>query len=93
MDDTQSKLLILPKGSLSGDNVSEGALAAKRAAESLNVPVVEAVLDAANATVTLVDAQGPLPTGTPTSASEDLTALILHTSGTTGRPKAVPLSH
>ncbi|WFD21775.1 oxalate--CoA ligase [Malassezia equina] len=93
LDDTQSKLLILPKGSLSGENVSEGALAAKRAAESLNVRVLEAVLDAANATVTLVDAQGPLPKGTPTGASEDLTALILHTSGTTGRPKAVPLSH
>lgn len=88
-----SKLLVLPKGSLSGQNASESALAAKRAAESLNVRVVEAVLDVAQATVTLVDAQGPLPAGTPTGASEEQTALVLHTSGTTGRPKAVPLSH
>ncbi|WFD18096.1 oxalate--CoA ligase [Malassezia caprae] len=93
LEDTDSKLLILPKGTLSGEGASEGALAAKRAADSLNVRAVEAVLDAANATVTLVDAQGPLSKGEPTEASEDQTALILHTSGTTGRPKAVPLSH
>jgi len=93
LGDTDAKLLILPKGSLRGEGVSGGALAAKRAAESLNIRIVEAVLDAANATVTLVDAQGPLPKGEPTGASEDQTALILHTSGTTGRPKAVPLSH
>lgn len=94
LEDTKSQLLIVPSGTLAdASNASEGALAAVAAAKSLNVRVVEVALDAANAAITLQDASGPLPTGTPRTASPEDTALVLHTSGTTGRPKAVPLTH
>ncbi|WFD29415.1 oxalate--CoA ligase [Malassezia sp. CBS 17886] len=94
LDDTASSLLIAPRGTLAG-TADEGALAAKRAADALGVPVVEAALDTSRATpfVTLVARDGPLLTGKAQQAAGSDTALVLHTSGTTGRPKAVPLTH
>ena len=92
LEDTKTPALIVPAGTLSGTDASEGALAAKRAADALSVRVVEIVYGAK--TLQLVDANGAsTPSADATEASEDDTALILHTSGTTGRPKAVPLTH
>lgn len=93
LDDTKSKLLILPHGTLKGDGASDGALAALKAAQGLQVRVVEIKLDVATATMNLLDGDTPLPTATTRQAHENDTALVLHTSGTTGRPKAVPLTH
>lgn len=94
LDDTKSQLLIVPSGTLTDPSkATEGAKSAVSAAKSLNVRVVEATLDVQGAKIWLQDTNGPLPLGEPRTASSDDTALVLHTSGTTGRPKAVPLTH
>ncbi|WFD36345.1 oxalate--CoA ligase [Malassezia cuniculi] len=90
LEDTQTKLLVLPNGALEG-KAGEGASAAARAAKSLGISIAEVVVD--NGKITLVADGAPLPAGEVHHASEDDTALVLHTSGTTGRPKAVPLTH
>ena len=41
----------------------------------------------------LVDEDGDAPDGTPAGVGADDIALVLHTSGTTSRPKIVPLLH
>ncbi len=41
----------------------------------------------------LTDEEGAAPDGTPAEAGADDVALVLHTSGTTSRPKIVPLLH
>ena len=64
---------------VSSSDASEGALAAKRAADALSVRVVEIVYGAK--TLQLVDANGAsTPSADATEASEDATALILHPS-------------
>ncbi|WFC93943.1 oxalate--CoA ligase [Malassezia brasiliensis] len=94
LDDTKSQLLVVPSGTLRNPaSASEGALAAVAAAKALNVRIVEAVLDAQQAKIWLQDADGPLSIAETSTAWPDHTALVLHTSGTTGRPKAVPLTH
>lgn len=90
LEDTQTKLLVLPSGALEG-KAGEGASAAARAAQLLNVPVAEAVVDSGK--IALVADGKPLSDGTPREANPEDVALVLHTSGTTGRPKAVPLTH
>ncbi len=82
MEDADSQLAIVPPGDHAG----------RDAAASLGIPVMEASLDG-SATVLKSG-------GTPLSESktadrpnaEDI-ALFLHTSGTTSRPKGVPLTH
>ena len=98
LEDTNTPVIIVPNGTLAEKNVSEGALSAARAAKSIQVRTLEIVHDVPTASrsksvMRLVDQNGSLPTGEATVAEEDDTALILHTSGTTGRPKAVPLTH
>ena len=98
LEDTNTPAIIVPNGTLAEKNVSEGALSAARAAKSRQVRTLEIVHDVPTASrsksvMRLVDQNGSLPTGEATVAEEDDTALILHTSGTTGRPKAVPLTH
>ena len=89
LQDTQSKLLVLPVGSLASNS------AAVQAAKEAQVPVVEIAFDRSACSITLLDANGkPVRrAGMVRLPSADQTALFLHTSGTTGRPKCVPLSH
>ena len=67
---------------------------ARAVAASRGIPVVELVPDAATAGVFTLRPEAPLA-GTPAqggAAQPDDIALVLHTSGTTSRPKIVPLS-
>lgn len=82
MEDADSQLAILPPGDHPG----------RDAAAQLNIKTLDARLDGPG--VILEDAGSPL-TATKDSAppSPDDIALFLHTSGTTSRPKGVPLLH
>jgi acyl-CoA synthetase (AMP-forming)/AMP-acid ligase II len=81
LDDTQARTLILPKG---------GAQAARQAAQ-LGTTIVEVALDGAGEFALECDA--PKAGKTATAPDGDDVALVLHTSGTTSRPKRVPLLH
>ena len=83
MEDAEAQLVILPLGDHPGRDAAQG----------LGIPTLDASLDADGKTLlsrggkTLtrrVDVAGPSP---------DDVALFLHTSGTTSRPKGVPLTH
>ena len=83
MEDAEAQLAILP----------EGEHAAREAAGQLSVPTIEAALDDAGRTVLsrggdVLAARRDAPAPSP-----DDVALFLHTSGTTSRPKGVPLTH
>lgn len=71
--------------------VPPGDHAARQAAAQLGLPVWEAQLDAGNG----VRLDGPAQTATVSDEAPrpDDVALFLHTSGTTNRPKGVPLTH
>lgn len=89
IDDLSSALALVPKGSFE----KEGP--AVRAARKYNAAIAECYVD--NGKVVLdVREQGKLAdrgSQKVLQAQPEDVALVLHTSGTTGRPKAVPLSH
>ena len=70
---------------------------ARDAAAALEVPVLEVRADADRPAGVFEfagsAAAGQAPTARPGMATPDDTALVLHTSGTTSRPKIVPLLH
>jgi len=67
---------------------------ARDAAVNLGIPIVELSHDAAAPAGTFrLDGPACGGGGSPGPAAADDTALILHTSGTTSRPKIVPLTH
>jgi acyl-CoA synthetase (AMP-forming)/AMP-acid ligase II len=73
--------------------LSPGAQAAREAAAALGVPMSEAQF-AAGAHVNVEPLVGKRPSrGTVETPRPDDVALLLHTSGTTSRPKGVPLTH
>ena len=83
MEDAEAQLAILPLGDHAG----------REAADGLGIPTLDASLDTDGKTrlsrggktlTRRVDVAGPSP---------DDVALFLHTSGTTSRPKGVPLTH
>ena len=83
MEDAEAQLAILPLGEHP----------AREAAAELGVPTIEAALDDAGRTV--LSRGGDTLTArrdAPAPAADDV-ALFLHTSGTTSRPKGVPLTH
>lgn len=88
IDDLSSAIALVPKGAFAQD------AAAVRAARKYNAAIAECyyngkevVLDVKE-TGKLAGKRASLETAQP-----DDVALVLHTSGTTGRPKAVPLTH
>ena len=82
LDDTNAKAMIVPPG----------AAAAARQAASAGMILVEMAVDGAGAL--RLESAAPRQVGRTASEprSEDV-ALVLHTSGTTSRPKRVPLTH
>lgn len=91
IDDIKSALVIVPKGAVAAE------APAVKAARKFNAAVAEAEWSPQKRQVLLVlkekgGLQGKGAVATATAEPEDV-ALVLHTSGTTGRPKAVPLTH
>ncbi len=82
MEDASSGLAILP----AGDHQ------ARQAAAQLGVPCVDASLDGAQLEL-MRNGQALTASVEPAAPSPDDPALFLHTSGTTSRPKGVPLTH
>lgn len=89
IDDLSSALVLVPQGQADGPAV--------RAAQKYNAAVAECYLHPQTQKVVLdvktpgkLAGQGNRPIE---KAQPEDVALVLHTSGTTGRPKAVPLSH
>lgn len=85
LSDSESKLLLTPK---------EGNKAAQAAATKLEIPHLTALLSDAESDITL----DPIPSTSGPNAVAGIindpsdVALFLHTSGTTSRPKGVPLT-
>src|SRR5438309_7350290 len=82
LEDTGARALILPR-----QNTEEA-----RAAAGNGVMIIEADLDS-EGRVQFSSAHTPRDARTTDSPNSGDIALILHTSGTTSRPKRVPLSH
>jgi len=80
LEDTNARALIVPR------NGSEEA----RAAAGEGVVIIETDVDAGGHV--RLSSNGPTVSRNDQNADDDI-ALILHTSGTTSRPKRVPLSH
>src|SRR5690349_6673085 len=89
IDDLSSALTLVPRGSFE----KEGP--AVRAARKYKAAIAECYLDGSKVVLDVKE-RGKLAQSQAQSVSqaepEDV-ALVLHTSGTTGRPKAVPLTH
>lgn len=81
LEDTSARALILPK---------ENSEAARAAAADGKILIIDASTDG-NGRVRF-SSDGQLNNADASDTNEDI-ALILHTSGTTSRPKRVPLSH
>lgn len=93
IEDLKSALLLVPKGSV------EKNTPAVQAARDFNTAIAEIYWDnSINGLAFDLKDVGALkkPTtqqGLPNPPKPETVALVLHTSGTTGRPKAVPLTH
>ena len=83
MEDAEAQLTILPLGEH----------AAREAAEQLGVPTIEASLDDSGRTLLSKGGDTLTARRDAPAPSPDDVALFLHTSGTTSRPKGVPLTH
>jgi acyl-CoA synthetase (AMP-forming)/AMP-acid ligase II len=81
LEDTAARVLIVP----------HDAEEARAAAIATNTPIIECLLDAKQVRFTCDTKLHADSTADPNG--RDAIALILHTSGTTSRPKRVPLSH
>ena len=83
MEDADAQLVILPNGDHAG----------RQAAAQLGIPTLDARLDFdAEVRVSRDGADLAERTDAPAPSPDDV-ALFLHTSGTTSRPKGVPLTH
>jgi acyl-CoA synthetase (AMP-forming)/AMP-acid ligase II len=83
LEDTRARVLVVPPG---------GAAPAARAA-AVELPIIEAAFDV-DGRLELEHAAGQALTPSELEPPDpDRVALVLHTSGTTSRPKLVPLRH
>ncbi|KAA6410713.1 MAG: Acetyl- synthetase [Lasallia pustulata] len=89
IDDLSSALALVPKGSFRQDG------AAVRAARKYNAAIAECYWDGQEVVLDVKETGKLSGKGgrQVEKAKPDDIALVLHTSGTTGRPKAVPLTH
>ncbi|KAG5228364.1 oxalate--CoA ligase [Salix suchowensis] len=84
LSDSESKLLIMPQ---------EPIVPAQTAASKLKIPHVTSTLDFQSKRVTLSTVSESLPDAVDEVVNDSCdVALFLHTSGTTSRPKGVPLT-
>ena len=83
MEDADAQLAILPPGDHPG----------REAAAQLGVATLDAALDADGRTALFRDGSPLTARKDAPAPSPDDVALFLHTSGTTSRPKGVPLTH
>lgn len=81
--DLRPKALIMAPGTVES---------ARLAAAALSIPVIDLSLDAAWPAGHFALPAGPLSVTEPVAATNSNVALLLHTSGTTSRPKLVPLT-
>ncbi|GES62635.1 coenzyme A synthetase [Aspergillus terreus] len=89
IEDLDSTLVLIPQGAYRQNGP------AVRAAQKYNAAIAECYWNGSEVVLNMKE-RGKLArnTGVPVEqAQEDDVALVLHTSGTTGRPKAVPLTH
>jgi acyl-CoA synthetase (AMP-forming)/AMP-acid ligase II len=89
IDDLNSALAIVPKGAVAQNSE------AVRAARKYNAAIAECYWNGERVVLDVKDhgkLRGMSSVGLGSAQPEDI-ALVLHTSGTTGRPKAVPLTH
>ncbi|OCT51679.1 putative peroxisomal-coenzyme A synthetase [Cladophialophora carrionii] len=89
IEDLSSAVVILPQGAYANDGP------AVKAARKYNAAIAECYLNGASLILDVKE-QGKLAKrqSQPVArAQPEDVALVLHTSGTTGRPKAVPLTH
>jgi acyl-CoA synthetase (AMP-forming)/AMP-acid ligase II len=85
LSDLGAKALVVDKGSTSP---------ALRAASDLGIPVMEIEAGEHAGSFKILSGEGDVSgSSRPTYAQPDDVALVLHTSGTTSRPKIVPLNH
>jgi acyl-CoA synthetase (AMP-forming)/AMP-acid ligase II len=88
IDDLSSAIALVPKGAFAQD------AAAVRAARKYNAAIAECYYNGKEVVLNVKEAGKLAGKSSPLlSAEPDDVALVLHTSGTTGRPKAVPLTH
>ncbi|CAI6338241.1 unnamed protein product [Periconia digitata] len=88
IDDLSSAIALVPKGAFAQD------AAAVRAARKYNAAIAECYYNGKEVILDVKEAGKLAGKSAPIEAAQpDDVALVLHTSGTTGRPKAVPLSH
>ena len=83
IEDADSQLAILPEGDHSG----------REAAEQLGIPTLDASLDSSGKVQLSRNGAELTERRDVLGPSPDDVALFLHTSGTTSRPKGVPLTH
>jgi acyl-CoA synthetase (AMP-forming)/AMP-acid ligase II/thioesterase domain-containing protein len=83
LDDLKPKALVLAPGTITP---------ARQAAAALSIPVIDLVSDNAGPAGNFVLSAGPLSELEALPAQADDVALLLHTSGTTSRPKLVQLT-
>ncbi|KAF1960270.1 acetyl-CoA synthetase-like protein [Byssothecium circinans] len=88
IDDLSSAIALVPRGAFAQD------AAAVRAARKYKAAIAECYYNGKEVVLDIKETGRLTGKSSPVlSAQPDDTALVLHTSGTTGRPKAVPLSH
>ncbi|KAJ4365199.1 hypothetical protein N0V83_008817 [Neocucurbitaria cava] len=88
IDDLSSAIALVPKGAFAQDS------AAVRAARKYNAAIAECYYNGREVVLDVKETGKLAGKSTPVeTAQPDDVAMVLHTSGTTGRPKAVPLTH